>query len=238
MKKHLRSLLVLGILFLSFSHASADDDTLEVPEDELARESVLPKFDRALSVRNRNVITAKRFELGGSAGWSLTEAFFNNTQYALQGTYHFSETHGANFAYVGWVGGVSSYSDQLKNFDLKFDKTPGPKTALLGNWQFAAYYGKMSFAKDAIMNLTLYSLLGLGMVDVGGEYAPTFTFGLGQKFYFSPNFSLRFDMRFLIYQGPDVVSKPHTFTEQQKASDFDKQTVFAPLLHAGMAFLF
>lgn len=237
MKSYFQSLLLLGLILLSFSTAKADE-ALEVPEDELARESVLPKFDRPLGVRNRNVITANRFELSGAMGWSLTEAFFNNQQYALQGTYHFSETHAANFAYIGWMGGVSSYSNQLKNFGLKFDLTPGPKNAFLGSWQFNGYYGKMSFAKDTIMNLTLYSLLGIGMIDVGGEYTPALSMGLGQKFYFTPNFSLRFDLRFLMYQGPDAASIKHDFTEAQKAAAFDRQTVFAPLLHAGLAYLF
>ena len=41
------------------AHAFAED--IEVPEEELARESTLPVFSKRRAVLNRNVLTAQRF---------------------------------------------------------------------------------------------------------------------------------------------------------------------------------
>lgn len=228
--------LFYSLIATSAAHAA---EAIEVPEEELARETVLPKFDRALGVKNRNVVTAKKIELSGAVSWSLTEAFFNNQQFLLQGTYYFSEAHALNLAYVAWAGGLSSYSKQLETFNMKFQYTPDPEYAALAEWQFNAYYGKMSLSKEAVMNLSLYTLLGAGQIGIGGESSTVLSAGLGQKFYFTPNLSMRFDLRMMTYEGPDVASVAHTgFSEAQKASAFKSERFYSPMLSAGLAYLF
>ena len=64
-----KSLWIFLALFMS-AQAFADD--IEVPEEELARETTLPVFNKRRAVLNRNVLTAERFEVafGGGLSWS------------------------------------------------------------------------------------------------------------------------------------------------------------------------
>ena len=53
-----KSLMTIIFLLSSLAHAA---DEIEVPDDELAKESVLPVFDSVISVKNRNVTTSGRY---------------------------------------------------------------------------------------------------------------------------------------------------------------------------------
>ena len=141
--------------------------------------------------------------------------------------------------------GLSSNAEQLnpiprtsppENANLQY--APAPKYLLLGNYQFSAYYGKLSLTKYYVMNLGLYGLAGLGMMGVGDSSNPVGSFGLGQKFYLNRNFGLRFDLRFLIYQGPDVLSrKLSADTKERPAADFEKKMQVSSLLSVGAIYL-
>jgi len=107
------------------------------------------------------------------------------------------------------------------------------------NYQYTAFYGKLSLTKDYVMNLSLYGLVGAGMIGIGDVNKPAFNFGLGQKFYFTPSFALRFDLRFLLYQGPDPLSRRlDNKTEVQPASYFDEKLNFSTLLTFGAIYMF
>ena len=81
------TLLVSGI---SYAQSSSE---VEVPDDELAKESVYPVFDQPISVKNRNVSTVKRFDIGIFGGLALTEPIFNTVKFGLAGNYHLSDDH-------------------------------------------------------------------------------------------------------------------------------------------------
>ena len=219
---------------------------IQFPEEELATESVLPVFDQPQSVKLRNVSMASKFELGPLGGYSLVEAFFSPYSLGLTGTFHLDEENGVNVLYINYLGGSSDYAAQLNpipksnpstNFNAQF--APGPKFLALGSWQYTGFYGKISVTRDYVMNLSLYGLLGLGGFGVGDAVEPTLSVGLGQKFYFSPNVALRADLRFLVYQGPDVTSKNlKDATSTRSASDFDQKIMFGSLLTVGASFFF
>ena len=88
------------------------------------------------------------------------------------------------------------------------------------------------------MNLSLYGLLGAGMIAIGDSSRPVVSAGLGQKFYFSPNFGLRFDLQVLAYRGPDPVSTDLSKTTTvQPTSVFTDKTYISPILSIGAVFI-
>ncbi len=197
-------LLVLLVSLLFINNAQAV--TIEFPEEELARESVLPIFDNAVAVKSRLVPTAKRFELGLSTGFGMNEPFFNTLRYGGHVGYHFNETHA--FVLMGQLygDGLNANGDTLANTvfvgeKLRMDFAPQTSYHFMANYQITPYYGKISVFKDFVMNLSLYGLLGLGLMDIGGESTPVFNVGMGQKFYFSKNWGIRADLGLMAYQG-------------------------------------
>lgn len=239
----MKVLLLLAALLTS---VSARAEVIEFPDEELATESVLPVFDNPMSVKARNVVTEKRFEVGAQVGYNLTEAFFN--QYSFSGllTYHLNETHGINIFGNFNLPGTTSYTDQLNpppasTESLNLQYAPSPKWMVIGSYQYTGFYGKMSFTKDSIMNLSLFGLAGIGGIYIGDKTFPVVSVGLGQKFYFNPNFALRFDLRVLMYNGPDPFGAPKTTllnaTSERSASEFSGRLHIGSLLSVGAIWL-
>ena len=85
--------LIFSILLSAPSIRAQSNSTLDIPDDELARESVYPVFENPVSVKNRNVTTAKRFDIGVFGGLALTEPVFNTVKLGLAGNYHLNEDH-------------------------------------------------------------------------------------------------------------------------------------------------
>lgn len=217
------------------------NDKVEFPEEELATESVLPVFDTTRGVLNRNVTTEGRFELGGGVGLALNEPFYNPLNFNIQGSYHFNELHGVNLVAMFLMSGPSSYGEQLKSPPNNFDPSlaPAPSSILLANYQLTAFYGKISLTKKSVMNLSLFGTAGAGMVGLdSGTQLPAVSVGFGQKFYFNPRFALRFDFRFVGFQGPDATSQPLN-PGSAKLSDgaFDDELFFNTYISGGAVFL-
>jgi outer membrane beta-barrel protein len=237
-------ILGLAVFGLQPRFANAATNVITFPEDELAAESVLPVFDDPSSVKSRNVVTEKRIEIGFSGGYALTEPFYNPLSYGLSASYHFTETHGFNLLGLMYAGGLSDYGKQLNpppksTNSVNLQYAPQPKYFILPSYQFTGYYGKLSFTKNYVMNTHLFGLLGLGMIGIGDVTKPLFSVGIGQKFYFNKSLALRVDLRMLLYQGPDVLSKSlATATSERPASEFDEKLQIGTLLQVGGSYLF
>ncbi len=240
--RHLQ-LLVLPAIFL-FACRGLAADTIEFPEEELATESVLPVFDKKVAVRERIVKSTGRFEIGGGAGLNLIEALYNNITFNGVASYHFNEESAFTLQAVFLNTSLSNMGKDLqagKNLNSNtFDasKAPAPEYLISGNYQFTAYYGKISTTKDSAMNLSLHGMAGGGMVSWGDSMEPMVNVGMGQRLYFTPNAALRFDLNLMMYQGPDPTSKPLTATGPSRDSDyFTKTLYFRSFLTAGLVFL-
>jgi outer membrane beta-barrel protein len=234
----------LTLFFLLLAPLVAQAEEIKFPEEELARESVLPIFDRPDSVQNRSVTTAHRFEFGLTGGWTMTDAFFN--QISLGGiiAYHFNEVHGVNLMGSERMSGVSNNTDQLnttKNVaPLNLQYAPAPKYLALVNYQYTAYYGKLSLSKLSVGNLSLFGMVGAGTIGIGDGTFPTLSMGIGQKYYFNRSFALRFDLLVLAYQGPDILASGVNLTNVntvQPSSAFPKKTIFDTMLTVGGVYL-
>lgn len=239
-------IIVLGIMGTTPLYA----EKMAFPEEELARESVLPKFDVPNSVRNRNIVVAGKFELGGFFGKITDEAVYNQNQFGFLGTYHLNEVHGVNLSYAILGSGVGDYSKTLKNSTVGLDlsKTFGPKSVALVSYQLTAFYGKLSILKNLVVNTHIYGLAGVGSVMYDGYTALAFDFGLGQRFYFTKNFALRFDLKFVRYSGPNPIYGPPGKSPVQsrielesgnlKINNFESTNYMLTHITGGLVFLF
>ena len=233
------------LLVFSFLTPSLHAETIEFPDEEIATETVLPVFDRVETVKNRNIQLAKRFELGLTMGLALNQAYYNQLNFGGMLNYHLTESHAVNLVGIFHIDGLSPYGNDLKQgkglsggdtFDPSL--APHPQTMILANWQFTAYYGKISITKQAVMNLDLFGVLGVGYVSMRGTGSPALNLGFGQNFYFSNHLSLRLDLRMDIFQGPDPTTKQlNTGTTAPSASEFGNMLYTNTMLTAGLVYI-
>ncbi len=229
---------------------SARAETIEFSEDELATESVMPVFDKTVVVRERNVLTKGRLEVGGGVGLNLAEPLYDQTLFSLEAAYHFDEIKGMNLISMFLSSQLSNAGTQLKNgqglasgnFDASL--APSVQNITMANYQFTAYYGKISITKDVVMNLALYGFGGLGMVKWTDSTDFGLDAGMGQKLYFSKNSALRFDLLLAIYQGPDPTHPNvnggtlQAGSGQHSSSQFSSTTYFRPFMTISYVYLF
>lgn len=242
----LMMLLTSLSLLVSTLSSVAKADTIKFPEEELATESVLPVFDTPTSVKNRTVSTAKRIELGLLGGLTLNEPYASPYNFGGEASYHLDEDQAINLYGAYFMGGDSKYVSQINqqaqagSNQLNLQYAPHPKWLILGSYQLTAFYGKLSITKNFIMNLSTYVHAGLGGFEIGDAINPAVAVGFGQKFHFTPNLALRFDLRLLIYQGPDPLSNPSataTATSEVSSSKFSKRMYMNSLLSLGAIYL-
>jgi outer membrane beta-barrel protein len=229
-------------LFLNSAGAFASQ--VRLPDEELARESVLPVFDHAPSVLNRTIVTAGRFEVGPMLGLMLNEAFYDPVNYGITASYHINETHGFNFTGHIFGDGRSRYAIQIdqeiNGANLKY--APNPEFLALLNYQLTGYYGKLSLTKNYVMNLSLFFSGGVGMLGFGGDIFPAANAGIGQKFYLTKSIALRTDLRVLLYSAPNVLNDKIQDTlananEKLDASAFNTDNFYNTLLGLSLVVL-
>jgi outer membrane beta-barrel protein len=239
----LRSLLLGTLTLLSLQSRA---DTVEFPDEELATETVLPVFEKVRNVLNRNVQTAGRFEANAGMGLAMNEAFYSNYNIAGNLTYHLDELHAASFSGTYFFSGLNQYGSQLKegkglertgkHFDAS--KAPVPKWMAFGNYEFTAYYGKISLSKQAVMNLSLFGLAGIGVYQTGTTSNVALDVGFGQNFYVTKQLAVRFDMKLVMYNGPDPTSVDLDTGTNPTDSDFSKDWFYKTYLSLGLGYIF
>lgn len=237
--------VLASVLFIS-THAQAV--TIEFPEDELAKESVLPVFEGGtVAVKSRRVVTKQKIEVGPMLGMIFNEPFFSPLNYGIHAGYHMNEFH--SFAINGFMRD-ESLSGDAEQIDkdlasdgaqiINFPVVPLPKYLITLDYQMTPYYGKISLSKETVMNLALYVYGGIGATDLGGEMTWIADLGVGSNLWFTKNFGLRLDMKFLLYEGLNVTSIPtitNTATSTVEPSRFDKQFNVSPSVLLGVVFL-
>lgn len=218
--------------------------TIEFPEEELAKESVLPVFEGGTTaVKSRRVVSKGKFEAGLMGGFVFNEPFFNPMIFGLRLGYHmneFSSIQVSGFLKQDEVSSDAKEIDSSPDTRIGFNAVPVPKYFLLVDYQLSPYYGKISLTKDTVLNMNLYGLAGAGIIDVGGEMTWIANIGLGQNLFFTPRFAIRTDLRVLFYEGPNVISRPlqtKVATTTLEPSAFDSQFNVSPSLTLGVIFL-
>jgi outer membrane beta-barrel protein len=233
--------IVIGLSLMS-GLASAQGEVIRFPEDELALESVLPKFDHPVSVKNRNVVTADRFEVGLYFGFNVLEPILNTAKYGLNAIYHWNEDRAFSLHYAGWADGLNSqYTNGLEKQGLDFNRSPQLKYSLYAFQEWKAFYGKISLTKQNVMNTHLIPLLGLGMTAYEHKNYPGIAGGVAQKFYFTRDFALRFDFKLQYSQYPSPFLGGRMAKNGPNAplpTEFKDKWTFSNHLELGVTYLF
>jgi outer membrane beta-barrel protein len=214
---------------------------VELPEDELAKESVLPKFDNSVSVKNKNVSLTKKIEIVPYVGWNFTEAIYNQMKVGAILGYHVNDDHAFSVNLGSWTTGLSQYGEQLRaQQGLLFERAPRPSFSVSGNWEVTAYYGKISITKQGVGNITLYPIVGVGMTTFTHKTFFNMNGGLGMKLYFSKNLALRTDLRLQYAQQtePFLLGKMQSGQTVPQASEFTEKWVMGTIVDVGLAILF
>lgn len=234
MKNGFTALMVL-LAALLLHNAAFAQETVELPIEELAKESVLPIFDKSESVKNRNVVTKGKIDVNLLYGLSMTEPVANVSKFGVSGYYNWDENNAIGVLFFANSAGLSTYAKQLEGeFPTQvksFSGAPMPKSTLLVDYNAKAFYGKMSLTKSMVINTTLLGSLGVGMVAFDSKSYPALAVGLGQKFYFSSHWALRFDLRLFANEAPIPFVAP-------SATSYDSRMTFSTNLDAGLTYLF
>lgn len=235
------NILILSLLTFSFSQAVHANSAVDVPVDELAQESVYPVFDRPESVKNRNVQTQGRFDVGLFGGYALTEPIYDTTKFGIAANYHFSELHSLGLLYSQNSSGLSRDArGLLESGPLDFNRAPKPENTILLDYNFKPYYGKLSLSKLAVINTTIYGSAAAGMVAYEHKSYPAIALGFGERFYFNKVLSLKADLRLFVHQAPipfkSGVLRP---TDPIPSFDqFDERITYTTNLEVGLNYLF
>ncbi len=230
----------------------AETSEVAVPKDELATETVYPIFDQAKVVRNRNVQTTGRIDVGLFGGLALTEPIANTSKFGLAVNYHLSEYHSLGLFYVQNSTGLSKDAEGLKNdFGLDYSRAPQPQNTIMLDYNYKPYYGKLSFTKNGVINTTIYGSLAGGMIKYQHKSYPALAVGLGERFYFGKSLSLKTDLRLFVHQAP-IPFKSGVLCDGSKAScgssggldpvpsysAFDERITYTTNLEIGLNYLF
>ena len=112
---------------------------------------------------------------------------------------------------------------------------------ILLDYQFTAWYGKISVTKNSIWNLSIYGLLGAGFVSFTDSSTVALNLGFGQKMYLTRNLALKTDLRFHFYQGPNPASakeKLRRGSAEVSSDDLDKILYIPTILQTSLMFIF
>ena len=196
-----------------FCILQAEAVKIRFPDEELASESVLPLIDPPQMVLNRNVSLKYRVELGAGAGFGLDEPFYFPFYGVGQLAFNLTEVHAVSvtgtyfFPLRSSSGRALNQGKGLEASGKKLDplKAPYPQMMTFLNYQYTPYYGKISLAKNWVLNLSIYGFVGPGLL-VFKDNDQTFVgnFGIGQKLYINKWLGIRADLGFYGYYGPAI----------------------------------
>jgi outer membrane beta-barrel protein len=233
---------VFGVLFLlSVALPLSAAETIEVPDDELAQESVSAKFERPDPVKNRNVITNGKFELGGYYGFNTLEPIHAQGKFGVNLGYHWNEMSAAMINFAMWNSGLNTqYTDGLATKNLDFTRAPKLKYSIFGHYEWKIWYGKISVTKKGVTNLSTYPIFGLGMTAYDHKNYYGVDVGIGQKFYFGKSFALRADFKIQYSQQPSPFLRGYMRTADPVPSpaQFDDIWDLGTIIDIGGSFLF
>lgn len=240
----IKSVLISAALIGTIIAFSLQTEAAEmnVPQDELAQETVYPVFDNPVSVRNRNVQDSGTLDIGIFGGLAITEPIASTSKIGLSLNYHFNHAHSLGLIYAKNSTGLSKDAQGLKNdFGLDFSRAPYPEYSLLADYNYKMYYGKLSVTKNGVINTSIYVSAAGGMIKYVHKSYPTIALGVGERFYFTDNFALKVDLRIFFNNAPIPFKAGalRTGIDPVPSYDsFDERLTYTTNLEVGLNYLF
>jgi outer membrane beta-barrel protein len=232
-----------ALLILAQTLEARAAEAMDIQPDELAQESVLPKFDHPETVRRRNIVTEKKFELGAYYGWNILEPIENQSKVGFNLGYHINEQSALVANYAQWMSGLNNqYTDGLsdpKSNNLDFTRAPKLKYSLYGHYEWKIFYGKISFTKQGVVNLSTYPIFGGGITAYEHKSYFGVDAGIGQKFYFGKTVALRADFKLQYSQKPSPFLKGYMKNSDPvpQPGQFPEKWDLGTMLEIGVSFL-
>ena len=199
--KSIKFSITAGLLLLFSVQLRAQE--INVPTDELAKESVYPVFDNPVSIKNRNVKDYHTIDIGVFGGLAITEPISNTSRFGVSLNYHFTEVHSLGLQWSKNSNGLSKDAEGLKtDFGLDFSRVPYPEYSLMADYNYKLYYGKLSVTKNGVINTSIYTSASAGTIKYVHKSYPMMAVGVGERFYLTDNFALKVDLRMFVNQAP------------------------------------
>ncbi len=243
----LESLLVSALVLIIGAHAAQAAEVVELPSEELAKESVTPVFDKNESVKNRIVKTEGAWDLGLVGGLAMTEPIFNVSKVGFNVYYHPSEYYSIGLLFFQNSSGLSSNAQSLsEEFGVDFARASKPEYQAFLDYNLKMFYGKMSVTKWVNFNTQLMATAGVGGIKYTHKMYPAFALGLANKFYFTPAWAFRFDLRLVMNNAPIPIKSNENGTESgsygpdkvPEYSEFKERVHYSTNLEFGLSYLF
>ncbi len=216
-------------------------EVVELPPEELARESVTPIFDKNESVKNRVIVTEGSWDVGVFGGLAMTEPIFNVSKAGLQVYYHVSESHAFGLLLAKNSNGISSNGQLLqKDQTIDFSRAPQADLQAFLDYNLKMFYGKMSVTKWVNFNTILMTTASVGTIKYTHKMYPAFAVGLANKFYVTPAWAFRFDLRLIANNAPVpfVKQKMRETDPVPEYSEFPERMHYSTNLEFGISYLF
>lgn len=216
--------LSIGVLV----QAQEKQEEVRFDESELAKETTLPIFRNHKVVRSRTVQLTERFEVAALVGKTLNDAMFDNYPISLHVNYHLNETHAVQLEFGSYTANESNFVAAVKDVRGTYDLSQVPRleSYYAAIWEYTPYYGKISFTKEKVYNLSVYTTLGYGQLNYTNGSSSVFHAGLGQKLYFSPSWGLKVDLRAKAYQFPDYTKDASPAPPYEDINNFNMELTF------------
>lgn len=187
-------------------------------------------------IQNKQYTKKGRFEIAPMVGMYQRVDFQDTKTAGASLSYHFSESWGVEV--MGWKA-FTTDSSVLKRFKetrgatIEFNEE---KYYVGAHALWTPIYAKFSFLGIKISHFDMYLSPGLGVTKTN---ANRFTqgIGVGQKFWLSPKFNLRWEYRWLRYQDRINTSEGATAVRNGGPGYYD-DTVNNQNLMIGVSFLF
>jgi len=184
--------IVLFLLALIFGSATA-----AICQDSDKEEKVRAIQDR---------IYHKSHELGIAAGYIPDEDFYEGFPVGAYYMFTFNEHIAWEVARAQWIfNNEKDLKNELENdFGVRSSELSEPKYSIYSHAVFTPFYGKDAVLNRGVVNRETYFLLGGGIVhynnkdnfeNSSSETAPSFSFGVGQKFFIKENYALNLELR-------------------------------------------
>lgn len=238
--------IALYLLIPLFFCPSAYGTKVQFPKEELAKESVLPVFKGGnKAVLSRRVKTSKEIELGAGLGFIFNEPFFESMAFNFKAGYHLDSFHSLHLNFYMRQEELSGDAPKIDAAApsppaINFDVVPIPQYFASLDYQITPYYGKISLTKNGVMNMSLFGVAGLGAVDVGGATTVLGNIGFGANVYMTRRVALKADLRFFMYNAPNVVSNPvltQGATSKVDPGEFEEEFQLSPTATIGLSIL-
>ena len=238
-KSILVSMALIGtIIVFSFESEAAE---INVPQDELAQETVYPVFDNPVSVKNRNVQDSGTFDFGIFGGLAISEPIASTSKLGFALNYHFSNAHSLGLLYAKNSTGLSKDGQTLKDdFGLDFGRAPHPEYTALVDYNYKRYYGKLSLTKNGVINTSIFFSGAAGIIKYVHKAFPVVAFGVGERFYFTDHLSLKVDLRLYLNNAPVPFKAGALRTTDPVPSydSFEEKLTYNTNLEVGLNYLF